>query len=69
MMPGRTGVEVCAELRAHPDTGATKVLMLTARAQESDLQAAFDAGLDDYLIKHFRPGELHERVAALLARA
>ena len=69
MMPGMTGVEVCAALRAHPGARSMRVLMLTARAQESDLKAAFDAGVDDYLIKPFRPGELQERCAALLDRA
>lgn len=69
MMPGLTGLEVCAALREHPQCRTTLVMMLTARAQESDLRAAFDAGVDDYLIKPFRPGELQERVSALLARA
>lgn len=69
MMPGLTGVEVCAALRAHPEARTIRVIMLTARAQESDLQAAFDAGVDEYLIKPFRPGELQDRVAALLSRA
>lgn len=69
MMPGMTGLEVCAALREHPATRTARVLMLTARAQESDLRAAFDAGVDDYLIKPFRPGELQERVSALLLRA
>jgi len=68
MMPGLTGLEVCVAIRAHNELGTTKVLMLTARAQESDLRAAFDAGVDEYLIKPFRPSELQERVAALLAR-
>ncbi len=68
MMPGLTGIDVCVALRAQAEVSATKVLMLTARAQESDLQAAFDAGIDEYLIKPFRSTELQERVAALLAR-
>lgn len=68
MMPGLTGIEVCTALRAHPDARSTRVLMLTARAQESDLRAAYEAGVDEYLIKPFRPGDLQERVATLLAR-
>ncbi len=68
MMPGLTGLQVCAGIRADPLVRAAKILLLTARAQQSDLAAAFDAGVDDYLIKPFRPGELHERVAALLSR-
>ena len=69
MMPGLTGLEVCTGIRANPVVSGTKILMLTARAHQRDLTAAFDAGVDDYLIKPFRPGELHERVAALLSRA
>lgn len=69
MMPGLTGLEVCAALRAHATASTVRVLMLTARAQESDLQAAFDAGADEFLIKPFRSGDLQARVAALLERA
>ena len=69
MMPGFSGVEVCAALRVHREARTMRVLMLTARAQESDLQAAYEAGVDEFLIKPFRPGELQERVAALLERA
>ncbi len=69
MMPGLSGLEVCAALRAHPEARRIRVLMLTARAQQSDIDAAFAAGVDDFMIKPFRPGELQERVADLLARA
>jgi DNA-binding response OmpR family regulator len=69
MMPGLSGVEVCAALREHPDAGTTRVLMLTARAQESDLATAYEAGVDEFVIKPFRPGELQQRVAKLLDRA
>lgn len=68
MMPGLTGLDVCIALRAHPEASAIRVLMLTARAQETDLRAAYDAGVDEYLIKPFRPGDLQDRVTALLAR-
>ncbi len=68
MMPGLTGIDVCVALRAHAEISATKVLMLTARAQESDLKVAFDAGIDAYLIKPFGTIELQESVATLLTR-
>ena len=42
--------------------------MLTARAQESDIEQGFSAGADDYLTKPFSPRELSSRVAALLGR-
>jgi DNA-binding response OmpR family regulator len=69
MMPGLSGIEVCSALRAHPEARSIRVLMLTARAQESDLTAAYDAGVDEFVIKPFRPGDLQDRVAALLDRA
>lgn len=68
MMPGLSGIEVCSALRAHPEARTMRVLMLTARAQESDLTSAYDAGVDEFVIKPFRPGDLQERVAALLDR-
>jgi len=68
MMPGLSGLEVCSALRAHPEASRTRVLMLTARAQQSDIDAAFAAGVDDFIIKPFRSGELQQRVADLLAR-
>ena len=69
MMPGRTGLEVLAELRADPDFAATKVVMLTARAQASDRQAAVDAGVDHFLPKPFSPLALAALVQGLLATA
>lgn len=69
MMPGLSGLEVCTALRAHPEARSLPIIMLTARAQQSDIDAAFAAGVDDFVIKPFRAGELQSRVAALLARA
>ena len=66
MMPGKTGLEVLAELRA--DTLArTPVLLLTARAQAADRDAALAAGADHFLSKPFRPLELAAVVEELLA--
>jgi DNA-binding response OmpR family regulator len=45
------------------------IIMLTARAQESDVDSGFVAGADDYIIKPFSPRELTTRLRALLARA
>lgn len=69
MMPGLTGLDVCRALRAHPAASTSRLLMLTARAQETDMAAAFDAGIDEYVIKPFRPEELQDRIAALLERS
>jgi DNA-binding response OmpR family regulator len=69
MMPGLSGVDVTRELRDDPDLAATRIILLTARAQEADVQAGFAVGADDYVVKPFSPRELQSRVAALLARA
>ncbi len=68
MMPGRSGLEVVAELRRDPELAATPVVMLTARAQASDREAAAEAGADRYLPKPFSPSELAGVVEELLAR-
>jgi DNA-binding response OmpR family regulator len=69
MMPGLSGLEVATALRAHPQARTLPIIMLTARAQQNDIDAAYAAGVDDFLIKPFRTGELQARVADLLARA
>lgn len=66
MMPGRTGLEVVAELRDDPSLASTPVLMLTARTQAADREAAESAGADRYLAKPFSPSELIGVVAELL---
>jgi len=68
MMPRLTGPEVCQKLREDPDTADTAIILLTARAQEADVQRGFATGADDYISKPFSPRELVSRVNALLAR-
>ena len=68
MMPGLSGIEVCRALRDDRRTADTAVLLLTARAQEEDIERGFAAGADDYLVKPFSVRELGNRVDALLAR-
>jgi DNA-binding response OmpR family regulator len=67
-MPGMSGLDVCRALRANPDTAGVAVILLTARAQEADVQAGFGSGADDYVLKPFSPRELLSRVEAVLAR-
>ena len=68
MMPGMSGLDVCRELRADPATSAVPIILLTARAQESDIETGFAVGADDYIVKPFSPRELASRVHAVLAR-
>jgi CheY-like chemotaxis protein len=66
MMPGRTGLEVLEELRRDPEFQHTPVVMLTARAQAGDRQAAEAAGADRFVAKPFSPLELNRIVDELL---
>jgi DNA-binding response OmpR family regulator len=68
MMPKMDGFEVVRRLRAEEATKSIPIIMLTARAQDTDVQGGFEAGANDYLRKPFSPKELRTRVQALLAR-
>ncbi|MEU4496498.1 response regulator transcription factor [Streptomyces sp. NPDC023998] len=68
-MPGMSGLDVCRELRAAPETESLPVILITARSQEGDVETGFAAGADDYIIKPFSPRELSSRVQAVLTRA
>ena len=63
---GLDGYEVCRRLREFSDV---PVIMLTAKAQDTDVIQGFDAGADDYLTKPFNAKELVARVKAVLRRA
>lgn len=65
-MPGQSGIEVCRALRAAPETEHTKIVMLTARSNDNDRSAGFDAGVDDYITKPFSPLELLDKVIEVL---
>ena len=67
MMPGMNGLEVARHLRDDPETSDIPIIVVSAKAQESDLNAGRTAGVDDYVTKPFDPFELLERVARLLA--
>jgi DNA-binding response OmpR family regulator len=68
MMPKMDGLEVARRLRAAEATKHIPIIMLTARAQDIDVQGGFEAGANDYLRKPFSPKELRTRIQALLAR-
>ena len=68
MMPGVSGLDAIREIRADSRLSDLPVILLTARAQESDVETGFDSGADDYITKPFSPRELAARVDALLMR-
>jgi two-component system phosphate regulon response regulator PhoB len=68
MLPGSSGVALAKHWRAHSRTRDLPIIMLTARAEESDKVLGFDAGADDYLTKPFSTKELLARMRAVLRR-
>jgi DNA-binding response OmpR family regulator len=69
MLPGMSGTELCRRLRREPATRRTPIIMLTAKASESDRVTGLDLGADDYITKPFSVRELMARVRAVLRRA
>jgi two-component system alkaline phosphatase synthesis response regulator PhoP len=69
MLPGLNGLEICRALRADPSTAAVPIIMITARADESQRIEGLELGADDYIIKPFSPNEVIARVRALLRRS
>ena len=68
MMPGKTGFEVCQEVRADEQLKDTTILMLTARGRETDVAKGLALGADGYMTKPFSTRELVQRVRELLDR-
>jgi two-component system phosphate regulon response regulator PhoB len=69
MLPLVSGIEVCRQLRRSTKSRDIPVIMLTARAEETDRVRGLDAGADDYVVKPFSPGELMARIRAVLRRS
>lgn len=67
-LPVLSGVEVCRIVRARPATSHIPIIMLTARASESDRVTGLELGADDYITKPFALRELVARVRAVLRR-
>jgi DNA-binding response OmpR family regulator len=67
MMPKLNGLELCVALKADEATRSIPVVLLSAKAQVTDIRAGLDAGADDYVTKPFEPLDLIDRVNKLLA--
>jgi DNA-binding response OmpR family regulator len=68
MMPKASGLELVTVLKGDPATKGIPIILLSAKAQTSDLKTGMDAGADDYVTKPFEPLDLVDRVNALLDR-
>jgi len=63
MLPGKSGVDLCRELRARPNGDEMFILLVTARADTEDLEKALEAGANDYLTKPLDLGLLNVRIS------
>ncbi len=63
MLPGKSGIEVCQELRAE---SGVPIIMLTAKSDTTDVVRGLESGADDYVVKPFNPKELVARIKARL---
>ena len=69
MLPAVNGFEVCRRIRESPTTRDVRVLMLTARGRESEMEKGLAAGANAYMTKPFSTKELVDAVASLLGAA
>jgi CheY-like chemotaxis protein len=67
MMPGASGLDVLGAIRCHREYRHTPAIILTAKGQDTDRQAALAAGADDFLTKPFSPKKLLARIQEILA--
>ena len=67
MMPDVDGYQVCRQLRQHPDRADTKVIFLSAKSREVDVQKGYEVGADLYIPKPFSTRQLMEKVRELLS--
>jgi two-component system phosphate regulon response regulator PhoB len=68
MLPGGSGIKIAKALKRNEYTRNIPIIMLTARGDENDKVAGFDAGVDDYVTKPFSPKELIARIKAVIRR-
>jgi DNA-binding response OmpR family regulator len=67
-MPRMTGYEACRVLRSDAATRGIPIIFLSAKGQETEVQAGLDAGADDYILKPFAPDILTEKIKEVLQR-
>ncbi len=67
MMPGANGLEILAKIRSHSTRPDIPVIILTAKGQDADREAALAGGVDDFLTKPFSPKKLIARIEEMLA--
>ena len=66
MMPGASGLEILSHIRSDPRRASLPVIILTAKGQDTDREAAFAGGANDFLTKPFSPKKLIARIEEIL---
>jgi len=66
MLPGISGFEILRKIREHPETEDLKVMMLTTKNREDDLNKGFELNVDDYMSKPFKIGEFLLRINKII---
>ena len=66
-MPGKSGYEVCEQLKRDRLTNHIPVVFLSAKGQETEIRTGFDTGAIDYILKPFSPDQLLSRLEEILA--
>jgi len=66
LLPGANGLEVLSKIRSDPPRASTPVIILTAKGQDADRDAAFAGGADDFMTKPFSPKKLVARIREIL---
>jgi DNA-binding response OmpR family regulator len=69
MMPKRDGLQLLGDLKGDPDTEDLPVILLSAKAQKSEVQEGLDLGADDYITKPFDPIKLIERLNNVVSKS
>lgn len=69
MLPNLSGIEVCRQIKAGPETRLIPVIMLSARSESADKVRGLDIGAEDYVVKPYSVTELMARIKAQLRRA
>jgi CheY-like chemotaxis protein len=67
-MPRMTGYEACRIMKLNPDLKDIPIVFLSAKGQETEIQAGLDAGAEEYLLKPFAPDQLTSQVKTILAK-
>ena len=68
MMPGANGLEILSKIRSRPERPDTPVIILTAKGQDTDRDAALAGGANDFLTKPFSPKKLIARIQEILGK-